>query len=245
MLRKGLVIYEPKGRAGEYCPLAVNLYRGCGHGCLYCYGPDTLHIDRQEFKQAAPRQDIIKKLERDIPLATADGASGNVWLCVTSDSHQPINEIHQLTRQAIIILHANGFNVTILTKGGNRSMADIDLLRPGLDEYAVTLTCTSDSRSKQWEPNAAPPWERINALIKAHDKGIYTWVSMEPVLYPEQSLALIKMSAPYVDEFKLGVLNYHPHAATINWREYGTAAIDLVNSLRKKLYIKEDLKRKL
>jgi len=35
MLRKGLTIYEPRGRAGEYAPLAVNLYKGCGHGCVY------------------------------------------------------------------------------------------------------------------------------------------------------------------------------------------------------------------
>jgi DNA repair photolyase len=34
-----LVIYEPKGKAGEYAPLALNLYAGCSHGCTYCFAP--------------------------------------------------------------------------------------------------------------------------------------------------------------------------------------------------------------
>ena len=240
MLKKGLAIYAPRGRAGEYAPLAVNLYRGCGHACIYCYGPDTLHIGRQEFLKAAPRQGIIEKLQRDIPMAA--GATGNVWLCVTSDSYQPIDDIYQLTRQAIIILHDNGFKVTILTKGGHRAERDFDLLGPG-DEFAVTLTCTGEELSRKWEPYAAPPQDRIDTLKKAHDRGIYTWVSIEPVLYTEQSLELIRLTHPFVDEYKLGILNYHPHAATINWREYGATAIELVRSLGKKLYIKRDLKK--
>ena len=53
------------------------------------------------------------------------------------------------------------------------------------------------------------------------------------------------MTHPFVDEYKLGILNYHPHAAKIDWREYGTTAIELVRSFGKKLYIKEDLKKHL
>lgn len=263
MLKKGSVIYEPRGRAGEYAPIAVNLYRGCGHGCIYCYGPDTLHIDRQEFRKAIPREGIIEKLERDattardnlnkpkiqgmfekLHQATADGAGGNVWLCVTSDSYQPIDDIYQLTRQAIYILHSHGFKVTILTKGGHRAERDFDLLRAG-DQFAVTLTCADETLSGKWEPLAAPPQDRIDTLREAHDRGIYTWVSMEPVLYPEQSLELIQLTHPFVDEYKLGILNYHPHAETINWREYALAATKLVERLGKKVYIKRDLKKYL
>lgn len=68
---------------------------------------------------------------------------------------------------------------------------------------------------------------------------------MEPVLYPEQSLELIRITHPFVDEYKLGTLNYHPHAATIDWREYAQAAIELVRNSGKKLYIKQDLMNKV
>jgi len=68
---------------------------------------------------------------------------------------------------------------------------------------------------------------------------------MEPVLYPEQSLELIQLTHPFVDEYKLGILNYHPHAATINWQKYSITAIELVRKLDKKLYIKGDFKRYL
>ncbi len=183
MLRKGLVIYEPKGRANEYCKLTVNLYRGCGHDCVYCYAPSALRMDRAKFSKAAPRVNILKKLEKDAWFAAAAGVFGNVLLCFTCDPYQPINAYHQLTRQAISILHANGFYVTILTKGGHRAEQDFDLYIPG-DQFAITLTFLDEEKSRQWEPSAALPCDRMDTLQKAYDLGIETWVSLEPVIEP-------------------------------------------------------------
>src|SRR6185295_11127456 len=42
-------IYAPRGQAGEYSALAANPYRGCGHGCAYCYVPNVTKQDRREF----------------------------------------------------------------------------------------------------------------------------------------------------------------------------------------------------
>lgn len=53
------VIYEPKGKAGEYSPLAVNLYRGCDHGCTYCYAPAATRTARETFSCPVLRPDII------------------------------------------------------------------------------------------------------------------------------------------------------------------------------------------
>jgi hypothetical protein len=47
--QKTSIIYESRGRAREYCELAANLYRGCGHGCEYCYAPAAIHMARDEF----------------------------------------------------------------------------------------------------------------------------------------------------------------------------------------------------
>ena len=257
MIKKGLVIYEPKGRAAEYAPLSVNLYRGCGHGCKYCYAPDSLFIDPQDFKKAAPRADIIKKMERDIPKAA--GAEGNVLLCFTCDPYQPINEIHQLTRQAIQILHANGFNVTILTKGADRAEQDFDLLRTG-DEFATTLTFLDPLKSAKWEPNAALPVYRIKTLKKAYSLGLRTWVSLEPVIEPATTLEIIRETHDFVDLFKVGKLNYQKHFDTIepvelrlelaqalktDWHQFAKDVIATLEKYGCQYYIKKDLRRYL
>ncbi len=242
MLKKGLVIYEPKGRAGEYAPLAVNLYRGCGHGCIYCYAPEATFVDRREFIKASPRQGIIKKLEKDAPQAALDGHKGNVLLCFTCDPYQPIDITYQLTRQAIKILHKNGFNVTILTKGGKRAERDFDLFQPG-DEFATTLTFLDEQKSLQWEPKAAIPGERIETLKKAHELGIKTWVSLEPVIEPAESLEIIRQTHTFVDLFKVGLLNYHPRGKEIDWYEFARDCIATLKQYGCHYYIKKDLRR--
>jgi len=242
MLKKGLVIYEPRGRAGEYAPLAVNLYRGCGHGCIYCYASEATFIDRREFIKATPRQGIIEKLEKDAPQAALDGHKGNVLLCFTCDPYQPINAIHELTRQAIIILHKHGFNVTILTKGGRRAESDFDLLGPD-DEFATTLTFLDEQKSRQWEPGAATPEERIEALKKARELGIKTWVSLEPVIEPAESIEIIRQTHTFVDLFKVGLLNYHPKGKEIDWRKFLQECIAILKQYGCQYYIKKDLRR--
>ncbi|MFC2013754.1 radical SAM protein [Chloroflexota bacterium] len=242
MLKKGLVIYEPRGRAGEYAPLAVNLYRGCGHGCIYCYAPEATFIDQTEFIKATPRQGIIKKLDKDAPQAALDGHRGNVLLCFTCDPYQPINELHGLTRQAITILRRNGFYVTILTKGGKRAERDFDLLRPG-DEFATTLTFLDEQKSLRWEPGAAPPEERIESLRKAHELGIKTWASLEPVIEPTESIEIIRQTHSFVDLFKVGKLNYHPREKEIDWRKFLQECIATLKQYGCQYYIKKDLRR--
>jgi len=242
MLKKGLVIYAPRGRAAEYSSMALNLYRGCGHGCIYCYAPEATFINRQEFIKATPRQGIIEKLGKDAPKAVEGRPEGNVLLCFTCDPYQPIDTEYQLTRQAIEILHENGFNATILTKGGKRAERDFDLLRPS-DEFATTLTFLDEQKSLQWEPKAAIPEERIEALRKAHELGITTWVSLEPVIEPAESIEIIKQTHTFVDLFKVGLLNYHPKGKEIDWHKFLIDCIALLEECGSQYYIKKDLRR--
>ena len=241
-LKKGLVIYEPRGRAGEYAPLAVNLYRGCGHGCIYCYAPKTTFVDRQEFMKASPRQGLITKLEKDASQVALNGHKGNVLLCFVTDPYQPIDITYQLTCQTIEILHRNGFGVIILTKGGKRAERDFDLLRPG-DEFATTLTFLDEQKSLQWEPKAALPMERIEVLRKAHELGIKTWVSLEPVIEPAESIEIIRQTHAFVDLFKVGKLNYHPRADEIDWYEFARDCKATLKQYGCQYYIKKDLRR--
>ncbi len=138
-------IYRPSGRALEYAPLAANLYRGCNHGCLYCYAPRALKTGREEFHASPkPREGIICALRSDveklagkpcsackgdgcgdaedmgIPCGRCEGTGkepvGPVLLCFSCDPYQKIEREHRLTRQAIEILGEAGIAIRILTK---------------------------------------------------------------------------------------------------------------------------------
>lgn len=236
---KTSIIYETRGKAREYCELAVNLYRGCAHQCLYCYVPDATFQSRDEFSKPKPRKYALEKLHEDIK--KLNGEKRPVLLSFTSDPYQPIEEIHELTHRAIRILHNGGLNVVVLTKGGLRAERDFGILTDK-DSVGVTLTFLNDNDSRKWEPYAALPAERIELLKRAKARNISTWASLEPVIDPEQTLKLICVSAPYVDEFKVGKLNHHPLADEIDWHRFGHEAERLLINLKKMYYIKRDLK---
>jgi len=233
-------IYEPRGKAREYSPLACNLYKGCQHGCIYCYAPSATRTTATDFVNAKPRKDILKHLEKDCYKWTEN--KNNVLLCFTCDPYQPIENKYQLTRKAIYMLNMHSFPVQILTKGGRRATKDFDLLQKNpKNTFSVTLTLDNDKLSQHWEPGAALPQERIQSLKIAHDKGIKTWVSFEPVLDPKAVYRLIEITHNFVDLYKVGKLNYHPHAKTIDWPLFRETVIKILKQLDKPYYIKKDL----
>ena len=235
-------IYTPRGRAREYAALAANLYDGCSHGCLYCYGPAARYKSREDFHRAGTRgPGFLRLLERDAARFSRAEVTGQVLLCFSCDPYPPLDVEAHVTRGAIKILHRHGLSVQILTKGGARALRDIDLLGAG-DAFATTLTLL-DAESLHWEPGAAPPSERILVLEAFHRAGVPTWVSLEPVLDPEMTKQIIEYTAPVVDEFKVGVLNYHPKATKIDWKHFGFEVVELLESLDKHYYLKDDLRK--
>lgn len=242
MIAKTSVLYEPRGKAREYCPLAVNLYSGCSHQCEYCYAPATLHKTKETFYESSPRENILNKITKDAQKLQLVHDSGPVLLCFTCDPYQPIDDQYQITREAIKILHSHDINVMVLTKGGIRAERDFDLLTRN-DWFGVTLTNLDDTMSIKWEPGASLPEERIISLKHAHEKGIKTWVSLEPVLYPEVALEIIKQTHSFVDKYKVGVLNYHPHSKDINWHNFAINVRDLLDELNCNYYLKNDLSK--
>jgi len=223
------LIYEPRGRAREYAALACNVYRGCDHGCEYCYAPSATRRQRQAFRASKCRANFLPKLEREAAKYQAAGVTGKVLLSFTTDPYQHLDAKERVTRRAIEILHAHGLNVQILTKGGSRALRDLDLLGPD-DAFATTLTLLDDAESLKWEPGAALPGDRIATIQAFHSAGVPTWVSLEPVLDPSAALDIIRKTHGFVDLFKVGKLNYHPHARTIDWGRFAREAIELLMS---------------
>ena len=233
-------IYVPAGQAREYAPLAANPYRGCGHGCAYCYVPKVLKMERDEFDAGAfPRPDYLALLTKDARRCQAAGIHEQVMLSFTTDPYHPGD--NTLTRQVLEVLQEYGLAICTLTKGASRSYRDFDLFRPERDAFACTLTSLDDAFSKKWERNAAMPGERIAALRRFHDKGVFTWVSLEPTLDVESSLQIVRETHGFVDLYKIGRVNYIPMTRTTDWKTYTERMIELCAQLGVKHYVKKDL----
>lgn len=233
-------IYEPKGKAKEYCELALNLYTGCPHGCLYCYVPRIMRKSREEFFFAQPRLDIIMQLKKEVHKYKGK----TVFLCFSCDpypyKHNPFTTV------ALEILLSNGVNVEILTKSGMISMQDEVLFMAYKEQvnYGATLTFISSEMSKKYEPFAVDPEDRINALFVAHHPGIRTWVSLEPVISIAQTLCLIDETHSFVDEYRVGKLNYSSIKTYTDatWTSFLIMAIEKFEQYGKKYLIKDSLK---
>lgn len=249
-------IYKPRGKAAEYSHLALNLYDGCDNGCLFCYAPAVLHKSREEFAKCKPREGIIKAIRRQLETFEVHDffSRGNkysspkpridkrVLLCFTCDPY-PSAGGTATTQRAISMLSKYDIPFQVLTKSGSRALKDISMYGPN-DAFASTLTFINPEDSKKWEPNAALPEDRMATLCSFHEAGIHTWVSLEPVIDPEQTLELIRQTANFVDLYKLGKLNY-TRSGFEDWQLYGKQAIELLESLDKPYFIKSDLAKYL
>jgi DNA repair photolyase len=246
------IIYNPRGRAGEYADWAANLYIGCSHKCRYCYSADVLRIpdDQREtfWRQPYPKTRVVANMDTDAK-RLAKHQCVNVLLSFVCDDYQPLDAETGITRDVIKILHEYGHTFTVLTKGGTRALRDIDLYREG-DVFACTLTCLDVGESLKWEPGAATPQDRLYALKTFHDAGIHTWVSLEPVIHPQWALELIRLTHPMVDLYKVGKMNYtnklpehlQREVANVDWRSFALDVTELLAKFDKRHYIKDDLK---
>lgn len=234
------IIYAPAGQAGEYSPLAVNPYRGCGHACAYCYVPQVIKMDRAEFdKGAVPKKDFLNRLRKDARKYQEAGITEQVMLSFTTDVYNQYDR--SLTAPTISILKEHGLGFCVLTKGGLRAFEDFDMYRPDRDAFACTLTSLDDEFSKKWERGAALPKERIEALKTFREHGIFTWVSLEPTLDVEASIEIVKRTYRMVDLYKIGRANYLPMTKKTDWKDYTLRMIELCGALGVRHYIKKDL----
>jgi len=207
---KGSVIYEPKGKAREYAPLALNLYEGCVHGCTYCYAPRCLHVSPEQFHaEVRPRKDILERLERDCARMHADPRQ--ILLCFSCDPYPPPDQpgCKTITWKALDILGAHEMNCMILTKAGIRASRDFERMREFGFTYGISVNATGAMQSEEFEPHAPPVTDRLMSLYLARNRGLTTFVSVEPVIDPAQGLAVIKTVLPHADKIAVGKINYN------------------------------------
>jgi DNA repair photolyase len=212
-------------------------------------------MPKYEFhKEAVPRKNIIEQLRRDAERLDPC----QVHLCFTCDpypaNHGPTSGLLYVTHQAIRYLKQNGHSVQILTKSGLDSSSHCGQLDEN-DEYAATLTFMDPLDSRLWEPHAALPESRLLALDVARKWGITTWASLEPVIYPEQSLDLLQAAIQVsVSKVKVGPLNYKgrlpkwlastvPELSGADWRRFADKVQQICLSAGVECILKNDLKK--
>jgi len=238
------MIYQPKGRAREYSPLAANIYEGCDHGCIYCYVPRILRQDRDAYRLTVkPKKDIIERLTDQV--SKWKGEKEQVLLSFTGDPYCHADRKERITRQALRILLEGGFPVAILTKGGSRCLQDLDIFQQYKDRIKVgaTLTFSSGREARQYEPYSAGPQDRMQTLYNLHQSGVRTWASFEPVIEPDQTIELINQTLDYVDEYKIGKINqFNDLDKYIPWTTFLQAVVGILRKKEKDFYVKEDLR---
>jgi len=236
------VVYEPKGRAREYSSLACNLYTGCTHGCTYCYAPGCMRTTRDSWHGGAtPRKDVIANLEKDAQKLQGD--TRPILFCFLTDPYQPVEKKERLTRKALEIVNRYGLRSQILTKGFHSIIArDFEIMKEAGTELGLTLTFVDDKKRKAWEPLASSTSDRLMTLEEAFAKGIYTWVSLEPVIDPEEALNLIETAHRYVRYWKIGKLNHmKDQEKKVDWAKFLEQTVALLKGLGASYYIKNDL----
>lgn len=157
---------------------ALNPYRGCSHGCRYCYSPCVLREERPWGKFLDVKRNIPNVLSKEL----RKKKKGIVRIGSVTDPYQEAEEKYELTRRCLEQLSRHDFPVLIQTKSG-LVKRDIDLLKEMNSDIGFTITSLDENFRKKFEPNAPPVLERLSAIKELKEENLDLWVFIGP-LFP-------------------------------------------------------------
>jgi DNA repair photolyase len=167
---------------------SVNPYRGCEHGCIYCFARPS-----HAYHDLSPGLDFETKLfaKPDAPallraeLSKRGYSAQPLAMGTNTDPYQPIEGRMRITRGVIELLARCDHPLSITTKS-DRVVRDIDLLAPmaakGLALVVLSVTSLDPKVARTMEPRAPHPEKRLAAVKALADAGIPTFVSISPVV---------------------------------------------------------------
>ncbi len=167
---------------------SINPYRGCEHGCVYCFARPTHAwlglspgLDFESRLFAKP--DAAELLKRE--LARPTYRCRPIAMGTNTDPYQPIERTQQITRSILEVLAACDHPVTMVTKSALVAR-DIDILAPmaakNLVRVAVSVTTLDRGLARRMEPRAATPAKRLATITALSEAGIPTGVMVAPVV---------------------------------------------------------------
>ena len=167
---------------------SINPYRGCEHGCIYCFARPT-----HAFLGLSPGLDFETRLtmKPDAPallrraLSAKRYAPRTIAIGTNTDPYQPIEKTHKIMRGVLEVLAEFNHPVAIVTKSALVAR-DADILGPmgekGLARVALSLTTLDAGLSRKMEPRAATPQRRLWALRQLNAAGCPTAVMLAPMI---------------------------------------------------------------
>jgi len=167
---------------------SINPYRGCEHGCVYCYARPTHaylgHSPGLDFEtKLYAKVNAAALLERE--LANPRYAPKVIALGAVTDPYQPIEREHKITRGILEVLDAASHPVGIVTKSA-LVVRDADILTRmasrGLVKVAISLTTLDRTVARKMEPRAATPPRRLDAIRALSAAGVPVGVMVAPIL---------------------------------------------------------------
>ncbi len=167
---------------------SVNPYRGCEHGCIYCYArPTHAWLDLSpglDFESRLfARPGLPERLRAE--LAAPDYRPAPLAVGAITDAYQPIEREHGITRQVMQILNETRHPTLVITKSALIER-DLDLLAElaadGLIEVAVSLTSLQTGLARTLEPRAAAPHRRLQCMERLSAAGVPVRVMLAPLI---------------------------------------------------------------
>ena len=167
---------------------SINPYRGCEHGCVYCFARPT-----HAYLGLSPGLDFESKLfaKPDAPallekeLAAADYEARMIAIGTNTDPYQPIERERKIMRGILEVLERAGHPVGIVTKSALVTR-DIDILsrmaKRNLAKVALSVTTLDPKLARTMEPRASTPPKRLEAIKRLAEAGIPTTVMVAPVI---------------------------------------------------------------
>lgn len=167
---------------------SINAYRGCEHGCVYCYArPTHAYHDLspgQDFEtQIFAKPDAAALLRRT--LAKPKYKPAPIAIGTNTDPYQPVEKRFLITRSILEVMLETNHPIGITTKS-DKILDDIDLLtllaRQQLAAIAISVTTLDKTIARTLEPRAPSPIKRLAAVKMLSDAGIYVHVNIAPVI---------------------------------------------------------------
>lgn len=165
------------------CDYVVNPYIGCIHACVWCYANFmkryTGHLGDiwgsfVDIKINAP--EVLVKETRKLK------GKPTIFLSSVCDPYQGVEAKYNITRKCLEVLSSHPFPVSILTQS-RLVVRDIDLFKRFKDiEVGMSFITMSEKATRIFQPLAAKPKERVEALKKLHKAGIKTYIHLGPIL---------------------------------------------------------------